>query len=57
MHADALSVSLHNADSNWNGNNICKVRLVYTNLLRLPYVVSIDFWQYKVEVEVDRNNY
>jgi len=21
--------------------------------LRLPYVVSIDFWQYKVEVEVE----
>jgi len=21
-------------------------------LVRLPYVVSIDFWQYKVEVEV-----
>jgi len=22
--------------------------------LRLPYVVSIDFWQYKVEVEVKK---
>jgi len=25
---------------------------IYLNLNILPYVVSIDFWQYKVEVEV-----
>jgi len=30
-----------------------KSLIVHVHLLRLPYVVSIDFWRYKVEVEVD----
>ena len=36
-----------------------KILIDLTNslTLRLPYVVSIDFWQYKVEVEVNYFHY
>jgi len=36
---------------------IRKLLVLYVQDLRLPYVVSIDFWQYKVEVEVFESSY